>query len=75
MAPLVFHNEPVENQELIIVPFEVAKEIIEGLGLFLIAIATKLVLDPVKFGILCERVDKLMIQWVPWHPSIPSRFL
>ena len=45
---------------------------IEGLGLFLIAIATKFVLDPVKFGAFCDRVDKLMIQWIEWHPSVPS---
>ena len=64
----------MEGQELIIVPFEAAKEIIEGLGLFLIAITTKLVIDPVKFGILCDRIDKLMIQWVPWHPSVPSKY-
>ena len=73
IAPLVFHNEPLEDdEELIIVPLDVAKEIIEGLGLFLIAIATKFVLDPVKFGALCDRVDALMIQWIPWHPSVPS---
>ena len=53
IAPIIFHNEPLEGQALIIVPFEAAKEIIEGLGLFLIAICTKLVLDPVKFGVLC----------------------
>ena len=37
------------------VPHEIAVEIIEGLSHFLIAIKSKYVLDPVKFGALCAQ--------------------
>ena len=54
------------------VPHDVAKEIIECLGYFLIAVNSKFVLHTEKFERLCDHLDRLMIQWIEWHPSVPS---
>ena len=62
IGPIIFKNH---------VPPEAAQQLFEGLGHFLIAINSKFVLDPVKFGRLCAHVDGLMIQWVGWHPGVP----
>ena len=69
---LVDHAAQIAPIVLPQVPLEFAQALIEGLAHFLIAIKSKYVLDPAKFGALCAHVDQLMVQWVEWHPSVPS---
>ena len=72
VAEIIFDCDP-DHQDY--VPIEIGIQIIEGLGNFLIAYNSKFVLHPEKFGRLCDHVDRLMIQWLEWHPSVPSLHL
>ena len=55
---LVEHAAEISPLVLPHVPIEFAKQLIEGLGLFLIAINSKYVLYPEMFGRLCDHVDR-----------------
>ena len=62
----------VRHPDLLGPLIDVPKEVLEGLGNFLIAISCGWVMDPAKFGEFCKKVDQLMIDHVGWHPSVPS---
>ena len=69
VARIIFDLDPEHTDS---VPIEFAIQIIEGLGNFLIAINSKFVLIPEVFGRFCDHLDRLMIKWIEWHPSVPS---
>ena len=69
VVEIIFDLNPESEDYL---PIEFGIQIIEGLGNFLIAINSKFVLRPEMFGRFCDHVDRLMIQWLEWHPSVPS---
>ena len=69
VAEIIFDLDPDHTDS---VPIEFGIQIIENLGYFLIAINSKFVLYPEVFGRFCDHLDRLMIQWIEWHPSVPS---
>ena len=69
VAEIIFDLDPDHSD---FVPIECGIQIIEGLGNFLIAINSKFVLHSDMFDRFCNHVDRLMIQWLEWHPSVPS---
>lgn len=62
----------VRHPDVVAPLIDIPKEVIEGLGNFLIAISCGWVMNPKKFGEFCKTVDKLMIDAIGWHPSVPS---
>ena len=64
---LVSNADKVAELCLPKVPHEIGVEIIEGLSHFLIAIKSKYVLDPVKFGALCAQKLIEKENYHLWH--------
>ena len=62
----------LRNAEKLAPIIKIDVTVIEGLAKVWIALSCGYTLDPVIFGALADEVDELMIEHVPWHPSVPS---
>ena len=61
----------LENAEKIHEIIGVPVELIKALHTLLIMMSCPYVMYPDQFGEYCQYVDKLMRDFVDWHPSIP----